>query len=110
MIEIRHLTKRYLGENALDHVSFSLDNHGFVSIVGPSGCGKSTLLHILAGIDRDYQGELLYDGKKVKSLNNVLSLSLIFQQFHLIPWLSAQQNLFLYDFFHRSSYPKQDHF
>lgn len=95
MIQLKSINKRYLHEHVLDNISCTLPDVGFVSLVGPSGCGKSTLLHIIAGLDDDYSGEVIYKDKKI---------SIIFQDFHLIPWLSITNNIRLYDYFHKSSY------
>ena len=95
MIQLKSINKRYLHEHVLDNISCTLPDVGFVSLVGPSGCGKSTLLHIIAGLDDDYSGEVIYKDKKI---------SIIFQDFHLIPWLSIKNNIRLYDYFHKSSY------
>ena len=95
MIQLKSINKRYLHEHVLDNISCTLPDIGFVSLIGPSGCGKSTLLHIIAGLDDDYSGEVIYKDKKI---------SIIFQDFHLIPWLSITNNIRLYDYFHKSSY------
>ena len=90
MIQLKSINKRYLHEHVLDNISCTLPDIGFVSLIGPSGCGKSTLLHIIAGLDDDYSGEVIYKDKKI---------SIIFQNFHLIPWLSITNNIRLYDYF-----------
>mgnify|MGYP004472205897 CR=1 FL=1 len=95
MIQLNSINKRYLHEHVLDNITCTLPDTGFVSLIGPSGCGKSTLLHIIAGLDHDYSGEVIYKDKKI---------SIIFQDFHLIPWLSITNNIRLYDYFHKSSY------
>jgi ABC-type nitrate/sulfonate/bicarbonate transport system ATPase subunit len=65
----------------------------FLSIVGVSGCGKSTLLRLIIGLDDDYDGEVLVDGKKVAGTN--LSRGIVFQDHRLLPWLSLEQNIAL---------------
>ena len=99
MIQLKSINKRYLHEHVLENITCTLPDTGFVSLVGPSGCGKSTLLHIIAGLDNDYSGEVIYKNKKV---------SIIFQDFHHIPWLSITNNIRLYDYFHKSSYTLDD--
>ena len=96
MIQLKSINKRYLHEHVLENITCTLPDTGFVSLVGPSGCGKSTLLHIIAGLDHDYSGEVIYEKNK--------KVSIIFQDFHLIPWLSINNNIRLYDYFHKSSY------
>ena len=99
MIQLKSINKRHLHEHVLENITCTLPDTGLVSLVGPSGCGKSTLLHIIAGLDNDYSGEVIYKNKKV---------SIIFQDFHLIPWLSITNNIRLYDYFHKSSYTLDD--
>jgi putative ABC transport system ATP-binding protein len=85
--------------NALDDVDFKIEKGSVVAIVGPSGSGKSTLLNILGGLDREYQGEILIDGKDIKKYNaNYYRrhiVGTIFQQFYLIPTLSVAENIML---------------
>lgn len=103
MLELKHVYKRYQYQKVLDDVSLALPECGMIGIVGQSGCGKSTLLHILGGIDDDFQGEMLFHGKNVKrqiTRYRKFHVSFIFQQFHLIMWLSVKQNMQLSYFFH----------
>ncbi|MCI9036227.1 MAG: ABC transporter ATP-binding protein [Oscillospiraceae bacterium] len=103
-IEAKELSKIYgEGENrvtALDRASLTIAPGDFISIMGPSGSGKSTLLHLLSGLDRPTSGHLTYDGKAIYSLSDKeLSafrrqrIGFIFQQFHLLPVLTARENI-----------------
>jgi ABC-type lipoprotein export system ATPase subunit len=70
----------------------------FVAISGPSGCGKSTLLHILGGLDPDFTGTVLVDGQDVRALPDPAAfragtVGFVFQSFHLLPTLTAQENV-----------------
>ena len=105
-IEAKELSKVYgQGESrvtALDRVSLTISPGDFISIMGPSGSGKSTLLHLLSGLDRPTGGRLTYDGKDIYSLSDrELSafrrrrIGFIFQQFRLLPVLTARENLIL---------------
>ena len=74
----------------------------FISIIGPSGSGKSTLLHLLSGLDRPTSGTLTYDGRNIYSFNDQeLSdfrrrrIGFIFQQFNLLPVLTARENIIM---------------
>jgi putative ABC transport system ATP-binding protein len=82
---------------ALRGVSLSLREGESVAIVGPSGCGKSTLLHILGGLDRPDQGEVFFKGQPLASLDLDLyrsrDVGFVFQSFHLLPTLSAVENV-----------------
>ena len=100
-IEAKELTKTYgEGENqvvALNKASLRLAQGDFISITGPSGSGKSTLLHLLSGLDRPTSGDLAYDGREIYGLlDRELSafrrrcIGFIFQQFHLLPVLTAR--------------------
>lgn len=111
MLELKHIYKRYLYQRVLEDVSLSLPDCGMIGIVGPSGCGKSTLLHIIGGIDRDFQGDIYFDQKRVtKHLTRYRKkyISFIFQQFHLIMWLSIKQNIELSRYFHPQSFSQND--
>lgn len=110
MLKLMHISKRYQYQKILDNISLELPQCGLISIIGPSGCGKSTLLHIIGGIDQEFQGQILYDGQHVKrhlASYRRKHISFIFQQFHLISWLSVHQNIILSQFFHAQG--KQNH-
>ncbi|MEM4559468.1 MAG: ABC transporter ATP-binding protein [Acidilobaceae archaeon] len=87
---------------ALRGVSFSVKRGEFIAIIGPSGSGKSTLIYLLSGIDRPSRGSIIIDGLEISKLgdgerarwrrNNV---GIIFQFFHLIPTLTALENVIL---------------
>ncbi len=105
-IEAKDLSKIYgSGENqivALDKVNLEIDVNDFISIMGPSGSGKSTLLHLLSGLDRPTFGTLTYDGKNIYSFSDQeLSgfrrrrIGFIFQQFNLLPVLTARENIIM---------------
>ncbi len=105
-IEANELSKVYgEGENrvvALDQASLTIAPGDFLSIMGPSGSGKSTLLHLLSGLDRPSSGHLTYDGKDLYSLSDKeLSafrrrrIGFVFQQFHLLPVLTARENIIM---------------
>lgn len=96
MLTLKNINKRYLNEHVLENIDLTFPETGFISLIGPSGCGKSTLLHIIAGLDHDYSGQIEYGTEK--------RITIIFQDFHLIPWLSVTQNIHLYDYFHHSNY------
>ena len=74
MIQLNSINKRYLHEHVLDNITCTLPDTGFVSLIGPSGCGKSTLLHIIAGLDHDYSGEVIYKDKKIKKIENDIEI------------------------------------
>ena len=105
-IEANELSKVYgEGENrvvAMDQASLTIAPGDFLSIMGPSGSGKSTLLHLLSGLDRPTSGRLTYDGRDIYNLSDkALSafrrrrIGFIFQQFHLLPVLTARENILM---------------
>lgn len=100
------LTKRYgMGENqviALHKANLEIQARDFISIVGPSGSGKSTLLHLISGLDYPTEGVVEYDGQNIhQGKDAVLSafrrrrIGFIFQKFHLIPVLTARENIIM---------------
>ena len=106
LIKAKGLSKIYgSGENqvvALDKVDLTVAPGDFISIIGPSGSGKSTLLHLLSGLDHPTSGSLIYDGQEIYTLpDKELSafrrrlMGFIFQQFNLLPVLTARENILM---------------
>ncbi|HEY0181357.1 MAG TPA: ABC transporter ATP-binding protein [Rhodopila sp.] len=79
--------------NVLDAVDLSVAAGEFLTIVGASGCGKSTLLRLIAGLDTEFQGKVILDGKRVTEPS--LDRGLVFQEPRLFPWLTVAQNVAL---------------
>lgn len=105
-IEAKSLSKTYGdGENkiiALKSANLEIVSSDFISIMGPSGSGKSTFLHLLSGLDHPTSGSVTYDGKNIYDLNDKkLSafrrqrIGFIFQQFNLLPVLTARENIIM---------------
>ncbi|GAB7543226.1 ABC transporter ATP-binding protein [Cupriavidus sp. CuC1] len=94
-LNIAHLRKQYevKGEPlpVLEDITLSIAPGEFVSIVGASGCGKSTLLRLVVGLEEDYKGEILLDGKRV--VGTSLDRGIVFQEHRLFPWLTVEQNI-----------------
>ena len=106
MLELRDVWRNYgEGEHevvALRDVSLRIDDGEFVAIVGPSGSGKSTLLQIVGLLDRPTSGATLLDGDPVDGLSGsartrlrLVTLGFVFQRFHLLPGVSAIENVAL---------------
>lgn len=105
-IQMKDVSKVYgANENkvvALNHVSMTIFEGDFISIMGPSGSGKSTLLHIISGLDNPTSGTVLYDNidihngsdKKLSAFRRQ-KIGFIFQQFNLLPVLTAQENIIM---------------
>jgi putative ABC transport system ATP-binding protein len=106
MIELKQVTRRYRqGENvvlALDRVDLHIDRFDIVAITGESGSGKSTLLHLLGGLDRPDEGEILVDSLALGAASEReltkyrrTKLGIIFQFFNLLPTLNVLENVCL---------------
>src|SRR5437868_2252639 len=92
---------------ALDDVTLLVPAGEWLAIMGPSGSGKSTLVNLIGCLDRPTAGEIWLDGKNVAAmsaaeLNRVRAekIGFIFQQYHLIPYLTAVENIMLAQYFH----------
>ena len=98
-LEMRKITKTYPGVRALDSVDFEVAKGEVHALVGENGAGKSTLMKILAGAQPMDSGEILIDGAPVhittpqKAME--LGVSIIYQEFNLVPYLNAAENIFL---------------
>ena len=104
MIQLKNICKYYqVGEDrvrALDHANLHIKPREFVSIIGPSGSGKSTMMNIIGCLDVADAGEYLLDGLPIESYSeNQLAkirnekIGFVFQQYNLIPKLSAEENV-----------------
>lgn len=104
MIAIRHLSMRLTAGGRrvtiLDDVSLSIPPKQMVAVMGPSGSGKSTLLGLIAGLDRPTEGTIVLDGIDITTLSESrmakfrrMKIGYIFQSFHLIPTLTALENV-----------------
>lgn len=104
MIEVKDLEKGYkVNEEyfpVLKAINCTINDGEFVSILGPSGCGKSTFLNILAGLMHADNGQIVIDGKETSDYSDEEwdvwrrnKIGIVFQSFHLIPHLSALQNV-----------------
>ncbi len=106
MLELKEISKVY-GDGAgkvvaLDKISLDVETGSFVAVMGPSGSGKSTFLNIIGGLDRPSGGEVLLEGRRIDDLDeNKLvdirrgKIAYVFQQYHLLPSLTALENVLL---------------
>ncbi|MBC9867710.1 MAG: ATP-binding cassette domain-containing protein, partial [Opitutae bacterium] len=99
LLEIRGISKTFPGVRALDNVSLRLEAGEVLALVGENGAGKSTLIKILGGAHRANAGELFMQGKQVSidspSLAQTMGVSIIYQEFNLIPDLNVRENIYL---------------
>src|SRR2546425_7609626 len=115
MIELQNVSRLYPAKaeanggviRALDNFTLTVDPGEWVTIMGPSGSGKSTLVNLIGCLDRPTSGEIWLDGENVANisaadLNRVRAekVGFIFQQFHLIPYLTSLENVMLAQYFH----------
>ena len=76
---------------ALDRVSFTVNDGEIVALIGPSGCGKTTALRVAMGLDPSTSGRVTVDGREVKGCGH--DRGMVFQHAELLPWLTAMQNV-----------------
>jgi putative ABC transport system ATP-binding protein len=115
-VVVESLVKKYGPLRALDSVTFTVAPGEWVALMGPSGSGKTTLINILGGLDTLTSGRVIVDdvdlSKRTESqLVRYRSekVGFVFQQFHLIPYLSALENVMLAQYFHSITDEKQAH-
>src|SRR4051795_8990835 len=115
MIKLHNVTRAYSARaeanggviRALDNISLHVEPGEWLAMMGPSGSGKSTLVNLIGCLDRPSSGEIWLDDENVANisgsdLNRVRAekIGFVFQQFHLIPYLTALENVMLAQYFH----------
>jgi putative ABC transport system ATP-binding protein len=113
-VVIDSLVKEYGNLRALDRVSFSIKQGDWVALMGPSGSGKTTLINILGGLDTLTSGHAIVDDVDLAKLgeNDLVryraeKIGFVFQQFHLVPYLNALENVMLAQYFNSVTDEKQ---
>src|SRR5256885_359524 len=122
MIILENVSKLYSAKaeatgatiRALDNISLAVAPGEWLAMMGPSGSGKSTMVNLIGCLDRPTSGEILLDGVNVANiaaseLNRVRAekIGFVFQQFHLIPFLTALENVMLAQYFHSMTDQKE---
>jgi putative ABC transport system ATP-binding protein len=114
LVQVDNLRKEFGNVRALDGVSFRVDAGEWIAIMGPSGSGKTTLINILGGLDTPTAGQAIVDGTDVARLDEAgltrfraEKIGFIFQQFHLVPYLTAVENVMLAQYFHSTTDEKE---
>ncbi|ECL3703241.1 ABC transporter ATP-binding protein [Campylobacter jejuni] len=109
LIEINNLNKEFGKVKALNNINLSVYEGEWLAIMGPSGSGKSTLLNILSLMDTPSSGEYILDNENLEQMDEEQKITLrrekiglVFQQFHLIPYLNALENVMLSQYYHSS--------
>ena len=107
LLELKNVYKIYGDLHALDDVNLKVEKGEWLAIMGPSGSGKSTMMNIIGCMDKPSKGEVLLDGVNIaaesaKNLTNIRrdKIGLIFQQFHLVNYLTAVENVMLAQYYH----------
>src|SRR5438477_4607251 len=122
MIKLKNVSKRYPAKaeenggviRALDDISLAVEPGEWLAMMGPSGSGKSTMVNLIGCLDRPSSGEIWLDGQDVSKisgaeLNRVRAekIGFVFQQFHLIPYLTSIENVMLAQYFHSMTDERQ---
>ena len=108
VIDIKNISKIYENNTrALDNLSLIIKQGEWTSIMGPSGSGKTTLLNVIGCLDSPTNGKVIINGKEITNLNQTQltrfrreNIGLIFQQYHLVPYLSALENVMMAQYYH----------
>ncbi len=106
MFKISNLTKKFKLEKdfitVFEDLSFSIESGEWISLTGSSGCGKTTLLHLLGGLDKPTNGQILFKDQRFSNLSPASraklrrkNIGFVFQSFNLFPELSALENVTL---------------
>jgi putative ABC transport system ATP-binding protein len=110
LVQTEKLSKEFGNVRALDGISFRVEEGEWIAIMGPSGSGKTTLINILGGLDKPTSGWAIVDGTEVGRLDEAgltrfraEKIGFIFQQFHLVPYLTALENVMLAQYFHSTT-------
>lgn len=107
MITAKNIVKKYGNTCALKNISFTIEKGEWANIMGPSGSGKTTLLNLVGCLDSPTEGSLVVNGIETSRLNQNErtrfrreNIGLVFQQFHMIPHLTALENVMIAQYFH----------
>jgi multiple sugar transport system ATP-binding protein len=93
-VELQHITKNYPSVTALDDVSFDVKDGEFFVLLGPTGAGKTTTLRVIAGLEKQDAGAVLFDGETIDNLvPSDRDVALVFQQYSLYPTMTVFDNL-----------------
>lgn len=107
ILEMREVSKSYGNVHALKEFNMAVEAGEWISIMGPSGSGKSTMLNIIGCMDKPTTGSVIIDGVDTSKLNQKQlteirrdKIGLVFQQFHLVPHLTALENIMMAQYYH----------
>ena len=108
LLELKNVSMVYNGKvRALDGINFSVEKGEWVAIMGPSGSGKTTLMNIIGCMDKATDGEVILDGIDLSDVDGQKlteirreKIGMVFQQFHLVPYLTAVENIMVAQYYH----------
>ena len=107
LLEVKNVSKIYGELHALSNINLTIRKGDWVAFMGSSGSGKTTMMNIIGCMDKPSIGEVILDGQDItkesqKSLTTIRreKIGLIFQQFHLIPYLTALENVMVAQYYH----------
>ena len=108
LLELKNVSMVYNGKvRALDGINFSVEKGEWVAIMGPSGSGKTTLMNIIGCMDKATGGEVILDGIDLSDVDadklteiRREKIGMVFQQFHLVPYLTAVENIMVAQYYH----------
>ena len=93
-VELKNITKTFPGVTALNEVSINIKDGEFFVLLGPTGAGKTTTLRVIAGLEKQDEGDLLFDGEVVNELSPAdRDTAFVFQQYSLYPTMTVYENL-----------------
>ena len=110
MVDVRELSKLFGEVHALEKVTFQVFAGEWIAMTGPSGSGKTTLINVLGGLETPTSGHAMVDGLDVAALSEremtsyrAQKVGFVFQQFHLVPYLTAVENVMLAQYLHSTA-------
>ncbi len=94
ILEVKNLSNSYAGEPLLQNISFTLGRGEILCLLGPSGSGKTTLLRLLAGLEAEESGSIIYNGQDIKPIPpHKRNIGMMFQEYALFPHKNVRQNI-----------------
>lgn len=107
LLELKDVSMIYGSVKALQNINLTVERGEWLAIMGPSGSGKTTLMNIVGCMDKGTSGTVILDGEDISTLNsrNLTTIrrdkvGLVFQQFHLVPYLTALENIMIAQYYH----------
>ena len=107
ILTLKDVSKIYGELKALDNINLTVEKGEWLAIMGPSGSGKTTMMNIIGCMDKASIGEVILDGTNIsklspKELTEIRrdKIGLIFQQFHLVNYLTAVENIMMAQYYH----------